>query len=145
VPPRDAPFSASLITKLALHTDDLVRLRLARERTAAELAELGVVPRQARPAVGPRDSLRVARLKEELVRLDRRRQDALAALAALGATVLDEQTLELLLQGGPAPGSYLSWQPGEPTIAWWRASASLEDPRQPIADLADQVVHPTLH
>jgi hypothetical protein len=104
-----------------------------------------VIPRAARPAVGPRDSLRIARLKERLARLDQRRTAARAALDELGARILDEQTLELLLPGGPAPGSFLSWQPGEPTIAWWRATPRSEDPRQPIAEPGAEVVHPTVH
>ena len=111
-------------------TSELARIDRKRELLACSLADLGVLPRATPPIVGPRDNRSVTRIKEQLIALHRRREALLANLASLGASILDPDTMEIVLPGGPAPGSHLSWQPGEPRIAWWRAEPSPSSPRR---------------
>jgi hypothetical protein len=72
----------------------------------------------------------VVRLKEQFIALHRRRGTLIDELAAVGASILDSKTLEVILPGGPQDGSFLSWQPGEPRIAWWRAEATVDSLRR---------------
>jgi hypothetical protein len=125
-------------------TSELARIAREHERLACTLADRGVLPRSTPPTVHPRDSRAVTRAKEQMIALHRRRQSLLASLSEIGATLLDRQSLEVLLPGGPKPGSFLSWQPGEPRIAWWRTEPSTSAPRRPLPS-ADVDPGPVLH
>ncbi len=59
--------------------DELSRIDLEIRRTHLDLAKLNVVVVDSTPRVGPRDSLRVARLKERLLVLQKERSRMLAA------------------------------------------------------------------
>jgi hypothetical protein len=133
-----------LVKKLEMWTSELARVDRERELLACSLADLGVLPRATPPIVGPRDSRSVTRVKEQLIALHRRLEALLANLDSLGASILDRETMEVILPGGPAPGSHLSWQPGEPRIAWWRAEPSSSSSRRPLPS-DDGEIGPVVH
>jgi hypothetical protein len=133
-----------LVKKLEMWTSELARIEREREQLACSLADRGVLPRTAPPVVTPRDNRAVTGIKEQLIALHRRRDALLANLRSIGATILDRETLEVVLPGGPEPGSVLSWQPGEPSIAWWRAEPYPSSPRRPLAK-GDGSTGPILH
>jgi hypothetical protein len=121
-----------LVKKLEMWTSELARIDREQEQHCCSLADLGLLVRTSPPQVGPRDSRAVVRLKEQLIALHRRRAALLDELSQIGGVVLDKVTLEVILPGGPEDGSFLSWQPGEPHIAWWRAAAAVDSPRLPL-------------
>ena len=97
------------------------------------------------PSVESFDLPRVIRLKEKLMSLDRDWSAICGQMAQAGAEILNEHTLEVVMPSGPKPGSYLSWMPGEPCIAWWREKKELEAPRHPLLGLNGDRAKPVLH
>lgn len=125
-------------------TSELARVGRELEGLACNLADHGVLPPKLPPSVNRRDSMAVVRTKETMIALHKRRERLLDELGAVGGSILDPKTLEVLLPGGPVEGSLLSWQPGEPRIAWWRTEPSAASPRRPLpGDACDPV--PVLH
>jgi len=133
------------VNQLDFWTQELIRIFGEEQRCRFELADLGVIVKVMPPKVLSADSPKVIRLKERLLSLNRERQRIERDFEHVGARLLDWNTLEIVLEGGPEPGSWLSWQPGEPRIAWWRSSADPDSPRRllPGFDLED--VRPVLH
>jgi hypothetical protein len=113
-------------------TSKLARIARDQTRLACTLADLGVLPRSMPPEVGPRDGRSVIDIKEQMIALHRRREAILASLGSIGAVMIDHETLEIVLPGGPEEGTYLSWQPGEPRISWWRNEPSTSSTRRPL-------------
>jgi hypothetical protein len=133
-----------LVKKLEMWTSELALMDREQEHLACSLADMGVLVRSAPPRIGPRDGRSVVRLKEQLTALHRRREALIDELAAVGASILDAATLEVILPGGPEEGSFLSWQPGEPHIAWWRSEAAVDSRRLPLPEAAARP-GPALH
>lgn len=125
-------------------TSELARIARELELLSCSLADMGVLSRTMPPRVSPRDSRAVTRAKEQMIALHRRREAVLASLGEVGATILDRQTMEIAVPGGPEPDSYLSWQPGEPRFGWWRAAPSLTSPRRRLP-LGHDEPGPVLH
>lgn len=138
-------FNSIGVIQLEFWTQKLVRIAGEQQKCLFDLADLGVVLKTACPKIGKLDSPRVVRLKERLLVLQRERARVFQEFEHVGARLLDRETLEVVLEGGPEPGSWLSWQPGERHIAWWRASADSESERRllPGFDLDDvrHIIH----
>lgn len=115
-----------LVKRLELWASEYLRLTAQVKGLARTLAEMGIIVGTLPPKVSRTDSFEVGKLKERMTQLCRHRENILKGLDNFGAQVIDKITMEILLPGGPLEGSYLSWQPGEPSISYWRMSA---DPR----------------
>ena len=130
---QDAAARRDLAIRFERRLREWMRLGLEIERDEAALERFGWRRDGDPPRVGPRDSRRVARLKERILEGRRRREEIRASLAEIGAEIADEATLEVLLPGGPAAGDRLSWRPGEPTVRWWRPGGDRRGERIPLA------------
>ena len=134
-----------LVKRLELWASEYLRLSEQIKSLARKLAQKGVVLGTLPPKVNRLDSFEICQMKEKITLCCRRRENILKGLDNFGALVIDKTTMEILLPGGPLEGSWLSWQPGEPSISWWRMST---DPRtaerrqlSSAASLARPVIH----
>lgn len=135
----------TLIQRLELWTERLVKLAREQERCVFALADLGIIAQGAAPAVRPTDRPAVIRLKERLLQLKTLHRSIHEELTAAGAELLDEETMEFVVPGGPLPGSFLSWVPGEPQIAWWRKTNHLSTARRALPTGGEERHKPVLH
>lgn len=110
------------VGQLEFWVQKLFRIDGDKDRCIFELADLGVVLKTSKPKVSVSDSPKIIRLKERLLALHRERESVLRQLERSGARLYDSVMMEVIVKGGPEPGAWLSWQPGEPRIAWWRSS-----------------------
>ncbi|MDJ0762881.1 MAG: hypothetical protein QNJ97_07830 [Myxococcota bacterium] len=134
-----------MLCRLELWAERLIRIAKEEASCRCDLADLGVIAKDAVPDIHPHDPPLVIRLKERLLLLSRQRRTTHNDMAAVGAQMLDEQTMEIILPGGPYPGSYLSWQPGETDIAWWRSDKDLNAQRRILPGLAPEDAMPVRH
>jgi hypothetical protein len=134
-----------LIKRLEFWTEQLIRISRAEESYRYMLADLGILIAQIPPPILPNETPTALRIKEKLIELHRQEDRTLKAMNALGAELFNRQTCEVIFEGGPKPGSYLSWLPGEPSIAWWRESKEAQSERKllPWIDLAE--AGPSIH
>jgi len=132
-----------LIKRLEFWAAEWVQIDLEMERLGAELAARGVEIPADGPLVGPWDSVEVARLKDAMRALELARERILKGLSMLDAILLDPTTLEILLPGGPVEGSFLSWQPGENNVCFWRENAHAS--RQTLPGVSDGEAGATIH
>jgi hypothetical protein len=133
-----------LLKQLELWTGNLARIFMLEQRCHCALADLGVILQgDSRPT--SKDGPGTIRLKEEILKLRKNRQATLTQMKQVGAEILDELTLEVLISGGPEPGSYLSWMPGEPCIAWWRRQAQCSSRRIQLTGLSPETSLPIQH
>jgi hypothetical protein len=133
-----------LIERFKLWTEGLVRVRLQKSACCSRLAELGIIT-SVPPVVDPGDRPRVMRIKEELLTAVRESERIRGAMAKMGAEILDEESLEVLFPGGPEPGSFLSWIPGEPRVGWWRAGRDGASSRERLPGVSRTACEPTAH
>ena len=141
--PTDEPFS---VTLLELWAERIHRNLLRRERCLRALEDEGVRVAELPPRLRPADGELVVRLKEELVALHREGNAIRAEIARAGAELSEGPPLELLLPGGPEPGARLSWQPGEPQVAFWRAPGEGPgSPRRALDAGANPLTEPPRH
>ena len=138
------PESGTTVRRLTLFAERLIQLSLNEKRLWTELADLGCVSSTAMP-VSAGDSTPIARLKESLFRLKKERARIVDELAGMGAKVCDWDTMEILLPGGPEAGSFRSWMPGEPVIAWWRRSKKRDSRREHLPGLNSRDIGPNHH
>ena len=134
-----------LVKRLELWASEYVRIGAQIKSLVRNLAQQGIRVDAVPPSVSRTDSFEVGKLKENISLLCRRRENILKGLDNFGAQVIDKTTMEILLPGGPLEGSWLSWQPGEPTISWWRMST---DPRTAERRQLSSAVHharPVIH
>jgi hypothetical protein len=134
-----------LVGRLELWTQRLFKTAVEMERCRCELADLGVMTGNKELHAGPFDAPKVIRLKEKLLDLDRDWMATCLQMEQAGVEVLNEHTLEVVIASGPKPGSYLSWMPGEPRIAWWREKKELDAPRYPLFGVNEKSAKPVLH
>ncbi len=125
-------YGTAFVRHLEYLAAELVRISLEMSNCACDLAELGVIPRSMPPAVSPGDGMKVVRLKEMVTVLHRRRKAVERKLDSLDVTILDRNSWEMLFPGGPGEGAWLSWQPGEPEVLFWREQADLRSRRKPL-------------
>ncbi|MCP4606690.1 MAG: hypothetical protein GY847_40315 [Proteobacteria bacterium] len=145
MPETSFQIDEELIRQLKLWIDCLAMISFKEERCRCELADLGVISYEAPPDIESYDRPAVIRLKEKLLILYRERLSTFEEMAAADAELLDEQTLEIVLTGGPQPGSCLSWLPGEPCIGWWRESKDTHVPRRLLPGIDLESAKPMLH
>ena len=144
--PKNFPVSTNIgVGRLEFWTQKLVQIAGEQQKCLFDLADLGVILKTTLPTVSGVDSPKVIRLKERLLVLQSEKDNIFKEFKQVGARLFDRDTLEIVIQGGPQPGAWLSWQPGERCIAWWRSSAESGSERQllPGFDLED--VQPIIH
>lgn len=112
-----------LVKRLELWASEYVRLNVQVKSLTRSLAQKGIVISSLPPKATRMDSFEVGQAKEKITNLCRQKENILKGLHNFGARVVDKTTMEILLPGGPHEGSFLSWQPGEPSISYWRMSA----------------------
>jgi len=144
-PQRKATFARELVARLGALCGELLEIRAALSEIHRALADHGVIPMSTPPRVEDRDGRAVTSLKERAIGLHRRQERLLRMLANEGAVIVDRETLELAVPGGPERGSYLSWQPGEPSIAWWRAAPDTASARMPLETGDGAGARPSIH
>ena len=120
-----------LLEQLKLWTERLMRISLESGRIHCELADLGVIPK-APFAIGSDDGPKVIHLKERLVAAHREKKRIVADMAGIGAEILDDVTLEIVLPRGRGDDTVLSWMPGESSIGFWRERGDVASKRHPI-------------
>ncbi len=121
-----------LLEKLKLWTERLVKIALASARIHCELADLGVLSR-APLKVDGNDGPRTVRLKERILEMNRERSVITRSMAAVGAEILEETTMEVVFPNGPDNG-ILSWMPGELAIDHWREKRDTLCERRPLPE-----------
>lgn len=136
---------AILVKRLELWASEYLRISAQIKTLARTLVEQGVVVDALPPRVARTDSFEVCKLKEHVILLCRHRENILKGLDNFGAMVIDKTTMEILLPGGPLEGSWLSWQPGEPSITWWRMSADPRTAERRQLSGAGQMARPVVH
>ena len=141
----DSSVADILVTQLEFWTGQLVVIARQEERCRCELADIGIIVKTGKPSMSLRDRPVVTRMKEKLLSLYQKRNSIYDDMAAQSAQLLDEQTMEVVLSGGPEPGSYLSWQPGEPVIAWWRKKMDVSSPRMLLPGIDPESTKAFLH
>jgi len=99
------------------------------------MADCGVVSHPKGPIVMPTDPLPLVRLKEESISLRRIREQIRKKIEQEDAIILNSETMEILIPGGPTKESFLSWQPGEPAFLYFKKSADITSERQPLPNL----------
>jgi hypothetical protein len=132
------------VKRLSLCTERLIQISIDEKRLWSRLADLGCVASTLTP-VASGESAQIVRVKEALFRCRRARNRVLAELTGMGAEVCDWETMEVLLPGGPEPGSRRSWMPGEPIIAWWRDTKNRDTPRRLLPGLDSRDIGPNQH
>jgi len=124
--------SGDIVPRISHLCLTLVKVSNALRDVLYALADLGFVSSRLPPRVNERDGLEVVRLKDRARTLCKERDALHEAMGSLGARLLDSEQVELIIEGGPVEGSFLSWQPGEPEIAWWRRSDDPGSERLPL-------------
>jgi hypothetical protein len=134
-----------LVKRLELWASEYLRISAQIKTLTRTLVERGVILDSLPPRVVRTDSFEVCQLKEHVILLCRRRENILKGLDNFGAMVIDKTTMEILLPGGPLEGSWLSWQPGEPSISWWRMSADPRTAERRQLSGAGHLARPVVH
>lgn len=134
-----------LIKRLEIWSTEYIRINAQITDLLYQLADKGVVISNVPPTVGPADTLETIRIKEKLTALHQCQQRIIKGIDALGATLIDTTTMEILIPGGPLDNSYLSWQPGESSICYWRKKADIKSVRQLLETEERPSILPTLH
>jgi hypothetical protein len=134
-----------LLRRLEMLTSRCVILKLQTKETAAALADAGCIINSFPPDKNSNDSAEITEMKNKISYLYMEEQNYLHQIAKLGAIVLDEETMEILLPGGPGEGSFLSWVPAEPGISHWRKTASSKGARLYFGHNHHESADPVLH
>lgn len=134
-----------LVKRLELWASEYVRLSVQVKSLTRSLAQRGVILSSLPPKVTRMDSFEVGKAKEKITELCRRKENILKGLHNFGAQVVDKTTMEILLPGGPHEGSFLSWQPGEPSISYWRMSADTRYTERQQLGGAESGLQPVFH
>lgn len=136
---------AILVKRLELWVSEYVRLSAHVKTLTRALAQKGVIVSSLPPRVARMDSFEVGKVKEEISELCRKKENILKGLDNFGAQVVDKHTMEILLPGGPHEGSYLSWQPGEPSISYWRMSKDIRCAERQLLGGNRSYLQPVFH
>jgi hypothetical protein len=123
-----------LVKRLSLWTERLIRIGLAKRVLWAKLADAGQIGASESCSFSF-DPPGVIRIKEEMMKLNRDAEAVRMEMAAVGASVIDPLTFEVLIVGGPKKGSYLSWMPGETRVGWWRKQKDIHSDRRLLPGL----------
>ncbi|MBN2340149.1 MAG: hypothetical protein JXX29_07560 [Deltaproteobacteria bacterium] len=134
-----------LVKRLELWASEYVRVRARIGSLTRSLANQGVIVSTLPPTVTRMDSFEVSKIKEQIIELFRHKENILKGLHNFGAKVVDKNTMEILLPGGPHEGSFLSWQPGEPAISYWRMSADTRHTERQQLGGAGHALQPVIH
>ncbi|MBN2715980.1 MAG: hypothetical protein JXX14_08990 [Deltaproteobacteria bacterium] len=134
-----------LVKRLELWASEYVRIGAQIKSITRTLAQQGIIVDALPPRVSRTDSFEVGKMKERIALLCRHRENILKGLDNFGAQVIDKTTMEILLPGGPLEGSWLSWQPGEPCISWWRMSTDPRTAERRMLSSAAKHARPVIH
>jgi len=136
-----------LIKKLEVISVQYLQLAGAIKTAAIQLADLGVVPHKFPPVVMPVDSMKVAKLKEQIIISAAKQKKISDNLTKLGVQLLNPSTFEIIMSGetpkDKTPPVFLSWQPGEKDFCFYRKHATLNSNRCVLKN--KNKIQPTFH
>ncbi len=111
-----------LLKRLEIWTSRFIMFKARQKEIVAALADKGSIISTLPPVINSDDSLDIIDLKRELIYFHKETLEILEQIQKIGVIVADNDTMEILMPGGPDKNSFLSWVPGEPDVMYWRKS-----------------------
>lgn len=118
-----------LLKRFEIWTSRYIIIKIAIRDYVISLAEIGYIISNHPPVINTNDPSFVCDIKKKIVTLYSEQQSILKNIKVSGGHLLNMDTLEILLEGGPEKGSFLSWMPGEEFFSYWRKSKNNNDDR----------------